>query len=105
MSRQNLDCYQLICQYGNGDNQIFQRVIDEFLVAIKNEMTRNEVYQMLLELPNNELSENNSDYLCDVIADIRGHTSNICYRFKDDPKVDNQSLLVYVRMGVWQNAV
>lgn len=98
------DLYQLICQYGNDDSQIFQKVIDEFLMSIKNQMTRNEVYQIILGLPNDKLGESNSDYLCDVISDIRGYTGSIFYHFKDDPDLDNVSLLAYVRMGLWKNS-
>lgn len=104
MCHYHKDLYQLICQYGNDDSQIFQKVIDEFLMSIKNQMTRNEVYQIILGLPNDKLSESNSDYLCDVISDIRGHTGNIYYRFEDDPDLDNISLLAYVRMGLWKNS-
>lgn len=104
MCHNKTNFYQLICQYGNDNSQIFQKVIDEFLLAIKSDMTRDEVYQMLIELPNDKLSESNSDYLCDVISDIRGHTSRIYHCFKDDPDLDNQSLLAYVRMGLWHQS-
>lgn len=91
--------------YGNSDTEYFKKEFESLLISISNDITRYDAYKILIDLPNDFLSDDNSDYLSDVVADIRGHSSKIIYKFKGDPDLTDEEMLAYVRQGSWKYMV
>lgn len=92
----------VVKNHGHEQFVSFQKKLDECLADISNLMNRRDAYYYFLKLSDDGLSDENSDYICDIVSDIRGHTARIYHKFSDDPQyLDDEQLLTYVRKGTW----
>ena len=96
----------IIKNHGYEQSASFQKHLDDCLSDISNLISRCEAYYFFLKISNDHLSDENSDYLCDIVSDITGHTAKIYYKFSDDPSFfDDEQLLNYVRENTWNKKI